>query len=605
MTAAMVLTAALSLALLPAFSVVAAGRSAMTFRAALIRAAPSFIAVIIPALLFIPIVWLKIPFEEAMAGQVHYLPQPLTLAWQTPMMMAASLGLAASLLICAFPAIRPRLIDGVARRPALVLTILVVAWIVVMSYLDIEKNANLHGGANLALFADSLRNITAEEGPLYSHMFQGEGSSLLGVHASFIWYFVYPFFRIWPTSEWLLILSNIALGLAAVPAYLLARQFFGQGLSLMVALWFLINRVVVAQPALSELTEERFLPVMLISAIYFVQTKRFFPFMVFAFLALTVREDVGIVLALLGLVSLIRRRKAVWWLLPMLFGLTWFFVMHKWMIPSLNPMEISTRPLIIYQMYGDSLSEIITTLLLNPQIALGTIFSDTPHLLTLFYLWQTYGFGVPVLSWEFIVAVPALAETLLIRDPYPDHINMPAVAAAATPAFIIGLATLERFVRRRWNLQVATVLMTVTLFAAVALTYSWFSPEWYQPRYNYETAMKVMEQVPEDATVMMPMYLTYESKPTQTVSSYYQVPYEISRKGYLEVEEEYIILDERTFPAYGRNFNGYVILRDVVLASPDFVRIFEGDDLLLYRRADLNSNPQTASIEHRLPPGGN
>lgn len=568
------------------FSTIYSRKSDNSADSALKKATLPFAATAALPILFFPIVLLKIPFEETMAGQPLYFPQPLTLTWQTTIMLISSAGLVLSLIMYRFPDLLPRFIGRIAERPALVLACMLLVWIPLVSALDIMKTNYLHGGANIAMFTESLRNVASDEGPLHSYLFQGDGSSLLGVHASFIWYFVYPFFRIWPTSEWLLILSDIALGLAAIPVYLLSRQFFGKGMCLMLAVIFLMSRVVISQPALGELSEERFLPVLLISTFYFLQVKRFVPFVVFSLLSLTIREDVGIILFLLGVLSLIRRRRTAWWLLPMFLGLAWFIVMIKGVIPSMNPVHEATRPLIIYRMYGESLPEIISTILFNSQLVFGTVFSDVPHLITIYYIWQSYGFGVLLFSWEFIVAIPALAETLLIHDSYPDHINMSAIAAAAFPAFIIGLATLEGLARRKWKVSVATSLALITLFSAVALSYSWFSPDWYQPRYNQETAMLIIEKLPPDASVVLPMYLTVKALPTQKVSSYYQVPYEIAQKGDLSVEQDYIVLDLRTFPAYGRNLDGYLKLRDKVLSSPDFIKVFERDDLQLYVRSN-------------------
>jgi uncharacterized membrane protein len=93
----------------------------------------------------------------------------------------------------------------------------------------------------------------------------------------FIWFIIYPLFVIWPSYQWLLIISDIALVLTAIPIYMLSRRFLKPGVSLLIVLVFLLNRLLVVQPGIGDLSEERFLPVLFVTAFYFWQTKRFLP----------------------------------------------------------------------------------------------------------------------------------------------------------------------------------------------------------------------------------------------------------------------------------------------------------------------------------------
>jgi len=512
--------------------------------------------------------------------------------WQIFIVLAASTALVFCMLAFRFTRLRKGPINAAVRHPAWTLTIMITGWLAIACALDILKTHYLHeAGDNVPIFFDALNHAFSDDGPLYSQLLQANGSSLLGIHASFIWYLVYPVFRLWPRYEWMLSLSNLTLALAAIPLYLIGKEYLGRGCGLLVALIYLFNRTIFSQPGIADITEERFLPVLLLTAFYFWTRKKFWPFMLFACLALTVREDMGIVLALLGVYSLIARRDIKWWLAPFAIGSVWFVVMVKWFIPSMNPFSEATRPLIIYSSLGENGGEIIKTLLFRPWRIIKVLFSDSVHLASLYGLWQSFGFGVTFLSASMIIAGPALAETLLIPQPNLSHFNVIAIAAALFPSMVIGTARLDAFTRRRWNQSVAIPLLLLTLVSTAALSYTWFSPGKYQARYNFDTAMAIMSAIPPEASVILPDYLIIKAQPGQNVRGYYQVPYEISQDGKLTIEQEYVVVDEDIPDVWtgNRYYEGVMNVRDILADNPDFELLIDRDDLRLFRNRAASS----------------
>ncbi|MDO8736512.1 MAG: DUF2079 domain-containing protein [Thermoleophilia bacterium] len=528
------------------------------------------------------------PFIYYRGKRVAHLPDSnlLNPNWQIYIVLAASAGLVFSMLAFRFVRLRKGPINAAGKHPAVTLTFIIGVWLVLACTMDILKTHYLHeAGDNIPIFADALNHAFSEDGTLYSKLLQANGSSLLGIHASFIWYLVYPLYIVWPRYEWLLTISNLALALAAIPLYLITKQYLGRGAGLLITLVYLFNRTIFSQPGIADITEERFLPVLLLTAFYFWTRKKFWPFLGFACLALTVREDMGIVLALLGVYSLIARRDWKWWLAPIVIGGGWFVVMVKWFIPSMNPFSEATRPLIIYSSLGENGSEIIKTLLFRPWRVIKVLFSDSAHLASLYGLWQSFGFGVTFLSASMIIAGPALAETLLIPQPSLSHFNVIAIAAALFPSMILGTARLEAFTRKRWNQSVAIPLLLLTLFSTAALSYTWFSPGKYEARYNYDTAMAIMSAIPPDTSVILPDYMIIKAQPGQDVRGYYQVPYEISQDGSLTIEQEYVVVDEDIPEVWqgNRYYEGVMSVRDLIAGNPDFELLVDQDDLRLFR----------------------
>jgi len=558
--------------------------SHLVFVESLINSWPAFAAPAILAALFFPIAKLEAPFIESKAVASLYVTQTLALNLQAFIMVAAATGLLLALLILKFPLLHRGPVNAAVRHPLPALAGIVVVWIAVAGYLDIQKTMDLHGGANTAIFTEALRNVTSSQGTLYSYLLQAEGSSLLGVHASFIWYLIYPLFALWPKAEWLLIISNMALALAAFPVYFLSRRHFGIGKSLLLAILYLCSRMIVGQPALAELTEERFLPLIMFTAFYFWDARRYAPFAVFSLLTLTIREDMGLVLALFGVISIIKRRDLKWIIPPLLIGLGWFSAMMKWVIPAMNPTGETTRAKVIYSVFGSSLSEIFHNMIFSPGIWVDMVFGKLGHKLTIYYLWQSLGFGLPLMSISSLLALPPTAETLLSQNADPDHLNMPAIIACAFPALILALVGVNHRARKRGHPVFTAAFIITIIFVNVSLAYSWLNPDRYKPRYNYDACEAILKLLPDDASVVMPMYLTAKAEPGQKVFGYYQVPYEVDQKGELRVEQDFVVLDLRTGNYYSRNYDGFLQLFEEVTKSPDYSLVFDADYLQLYQR---------------------
>lgn len=548
------------------------------------RTAWAVAAVCILPILYLPLLLAGFPRGADPWPGATSLPEPLSPSWQMILVLAASAGLVLALLAWAFPALRRGPIDWLRRHPGVTIAMIIVVSVSAMCVMDIVRTHYLWGFANTAMFTDALRNINSAEGPLYSSMFQAAGASMLGVHSSFIWYLVYPLFLLWPSPDWLLILANVALGLAAIPVYLLSRRFFGAGVSLLLVMVLLLNRLVIAQAGAGEMSEERFFPLLFLSMFYFWYSRRFIPFALFAVLTLTVREDMGMVLAVLGIAALVGRRSLMWWLPALVLGMGWFALMTGWLIPAMNPAGAATRPLIIYGAFGDSVPGIAANLLFKPWLAWKAIFSGFMHRITAYHIFLSAGLGLPLFSGFVVLALPALAESLLTQSAYPEHLNMTTLAAAVFPAFITGAAFVEKKLRRRWRVEVAAGLVLISLFSSVMLTATWFSPDRFTPRENYDTAMGIMRRLPDDASVILPIYLVVMAEPGQRPYSYYQAPYEIDETGGLYVEQDYVLLDMKTLPTYKRYFDGFVALRETMESSPDFILVEQSDDLFLYQR---------------------
>jgi hypothetical protein len=166
-----------------------------------------------------------------------------------------------------------------------------------------------------------------------------------------------------------------------------------------------------------------------------------------------------------------------------------------------------------------------------------------------------------------------------------------AVPAAATliVSFMYGLSRIDRICQGLWRLEpgrTAAVLGVIMFFLALAPFHTWFNPDLYRPRYNYEAAREAFWMIPDDARIRLPEFMLAYAKPEQTLSGFHQATYQEDLEGGFSIKDDYIIIDRRIPARTGddRYYNGLEDVTDFLMASPDFRKVYERDDIALYVR---------------------
>lgn len=143
---------------------------------------------------------------------------------------------------------------------------------------------------NLVHGAPLFRTTPHGGGPLGSH---------LGFHHTYLSFALAPFYTLAPRPETLLVLQALFAGFAAVPLYLLGRRHVGPWAACAVALAYLLYAPVHG----ANLYDFHYLPLaplLLWFTLYFAESGRNIPALVFALLTISVREDVAGCVGLLG-----------------------------------------------------------------------------------------------------------------------------------------------------------------------------------------------------------------------------------------------------------------------------------------------------------------
>jgi uncharacterized membrane protein len=475
-------------------------------------------------------------------------------------------------------------------HPVLTLTFMAIAWLAVFLPMDVLKNQYMQvTTVNSAAFHDGMTHVFDSRGFMYSSLIYGSGASLFAVHINAVLLLILPLFRLWPDPRSLLFISDVALAASVFPLYLIARMHFSKGLSLLLALMLILHPTLTAQPGRSDFSELRFMPVLFLTAVYLFEKKRFWWFMGICALMMTIREDMGIFVAFFGIYALIRHYPRRWVLSSLGAGLAAFLFLGAALLPHLSPGDSAIRVSVRYSHLGSSGSDIVKTIFFRPWKIFQAAFAGPSHIGVAYGIFLTFGLGIAFLSGAIILAIPAVAELMLQNTTnFATFMALPTVPIMMV-AFIYGLDRFDRIVTRRWKIdagRVALITATVMFFLSISAFHTWFNPDMYRPRYNYDAAIKAFNMVPDNAKLMMPEYMLADGKPNQTLRGFHQVVYQNELKGKFNLTEDYVIIDRRipNRDAGNQYYRGLAEVTNLLNNSSNFTCVFSQNDIELWIR---------------------
>lgn len=317
---------------------------------------------------------------------------------------------------------------------------------------------------------------------LHGHFFQQtiHPHLSLGDHAGLAIPLLLPFYAIKADPRTLLALQALALALPAWPLYKITKlrvgnfhsSFLRAVLPIGVACAWLMSPFV-QNIAMFEFHILPFALLPLFFAILAYERQQKLPFLIFALIALLVREDVAFVIVAIGILAWLERRPIWWRIVPAVIGTVWFFIALR-IIALFNP-DGGYKFLVYYAWLGNSFGEIALNGLLHPI----RVFS---HVLTIPNIEMVIGFGMPLLFLPFIrpkrliLALGPLLQIILsapgggelILQTHYSTLFLPAVFLAGIEG-IKALPPMMKKVRRdhaTQNVRFSLVLL------AVAVTYS-------------------------------------------------------------------------------------------------------------------------------------
>ncbi|MDQ4105639.1 MAG: DUF2079 domain-containing protein [Actinomycetota bacterium] len=438
---------------------------------------------------------------------------------------------------------------------------------------------------------------------------QGEITSRLKNHADFLLLAFVPLYWITPSPYWLLITQSAAVGLGAIPLYWLARRFLGRDWpAALIAVAYLLNYGL-QSANLFDFHAQMMAGTFLLFAFHYMLERRPFLFVLFAALASLTKEEVVLLVAMMGLYALFVEKRPRWGLPIFLAGTGYFLLIMQVVIPAFNVGDTSQLVEGRYEAFGGSMGGVVRTAITDPIFTLSFLLSGDKPLYLASLLGMT---GFLALFAPFVLAIPLpeIAINLLSDRPQMAniryHYSAPIlpfvyVAAAAGIRNLLWLLRRAANLRRRpfaWLGRLApgeTVREKLPLFLALGMLL-------FGAQTDYEAGPLPVFSAPDNtATVIHPSPEEHLDALDEAVSlipdgakvsATNQIGPHLAHRRYLYLfptvqDADYVVVDETT-PAYDTYINPVLNLQTTaeLRESPGYRKLYERNGVVVFERRD-------------------
>ncbi len=364
--------------------------------------------------------------------------------------------------------------------------ILIALYSITFSVLSIRHYDGLDtGGLDLGVFDQVIWNTS--QGRLYQNTILSDSPNYIGKHLSLIPLLLAPLYRIWPDPRFLLIIQSVLLGLGALPVFWLAREKLENEFAAFVFAAAYLLSPALESANLNEFHSGSLSATFLLFAFYFfhrIQVREekgnvrchgkqnYLWFAVFAVLAMGCKEDIPLLVAMMGLYILATRRHSKLGLATLSIAILWFWLALYVIIPRSDPRGqwFFGRH---FLKWGDTPSTIALYLLTHPQRVWEFLNEGNKLVAYLYPLLAPLGF-LSLLSPEtFLLALPTFVINFLGGYWWLDQPTsfLKHYAAPAIPFVMIsGIWGADRLVGWLENLfKIKRVWLTAALSSLVAI----------------------------------------------------------------------------------------------------------------------------------------
>lgn len=407
-------------------------------------------------------------------------------------------------------------------------------------------------------------------------------SSILAFHFSPFLALLSPLILIWSDIRILFLAQTIGVAATGLILYKIVETKHRA-----LAIWFLLAFYLNASlhnVALFELRRVTFAMPFIALMFYGLYREKKAPLIVGIVFSLLIKEDLGLIVAMVGLYLLVFRRDWKWGIPITALGLIWSASMFLWLIPSIN--QGGYGQLGYFQDWGESPPEIVKTILTDPVRVVTTIF-DADGIKAIGQLLIPLGLVLPFLVPEIILIVLPFIIMMLLSSERAMHTLSRWYLAPVLPILFGAIAVLlDRLPERKakWVVVVLLVASVVgfILFSRAPLGGE-FEPHRYETTDRTQRAWDIIAKVPEDAIVASQVaFIT----PLAEREHIYLYPwYAIGQENI-----EYFVM--------GRGFDAYPIHSDEIdweinnlIADPNIIVKEEADGIyLLHQGGEPNAS---------------
>ncbi len=347
---------------------------------------------------------------------------------------------------------------------------------------------------DLGWFDQSLYLISQGKPPIVSF----SEDHILGDHAAFIFYPLALFYIIYPNVHWLFLVQAIALSCSIFPLYLLAKQAnLKDNLALTIVGVYLLYPLIFNVNLFDFHSEVIALPT-IFWAVLAARSKKFLQFVVAIILILSCKAVLSLTVAAMGVWLLLFENRKKYGFLALCLGVFWFIITTQLIIPQFSGDEVAAVGR--YSFLGDSVIEIITNLILRPNIILSRIFTlANLEYIILLFIPIIWGLSPRYLT-PLVAAIPPLTLNLL-TDYQPQKDLVHQYSIAILPFLLLSvIATLSA--NKSLIFQPKYIILW-SLIAFLALgKYGYFTSRYLEQFETVSAMREAVKLVPAEAKVL-------------------------------------------------------------------------------------------------------
>lgn len=215
------------------------------------------------------------------------------------------------------------------RWDLILLGIFIATYIITLSSLSVLRHNAFASSFDLGNMDNTIWNTLHGNFFAMSTEVEGEPSfvSRIATHTDFILVLLTPLYLIWEDVRILLISETVALGLGAIPTYFIGLRILKSKFQALVISFVYLLNPGMQWTDIYDFHGVSFAIPFILTAFYFILTKNWKWFFVFYFLAIITKEQISLLLAMLGIYIFIFYKERFIGSFATIFGLLWFFVM--------------------------------------------------------------------------------------------------------------------------------------------------------------------------------------------------------------------------------------------------------------------------------------
>jgi uncharacterized membrane protein/uncharacterized membrane protein YbhN (UPF0104 family) len=298
--------------------------------------------------------------------------------------------------------------------------------------------------------------------------------SRLATHADFILILFTPLYALWPDPRNLLFWQAFIVGAGTFFVYFAGKTITkNKTIAATLAFSYLINPSV-QRSILYDFHAVTLATTFLLAAFYYLITKRFRLFLLFSILAGLCKEQVWLIIGLLGIFIFIKQHKRLWGSLLFIVGFSLTYFLITYAIP--NTLGSTHFAISYFSEFGNEPVHILKNILLSPTQTLSTLFA--PNRIEYFkQLLSPVGYLPIFAPWLFLFIIPELAINLLSNNEHLYQIYY-QYTATITPFIFLstmyGIVTVKKLFLRipnPANINLMPLLICYLLFSSLYSAY--------------------------------------------------------------------------------------------------------------------------------------